>query len=75
MLRSGDPNLPEQQPVYRAFRPGDVRHSVADISKAGELLGYQPSHNVEQGLEVALDWYKQNAGVKTQKGTRAIKTS
>ena len=61
MLRRMDPNLPQQQPVYRDFRPGDVRHSVADIRKAGELLGYQPSHNVEEGLEVALDWYQRNA--------------
>lgn len=75
MLRKVDPTLPEQQPVYRDFRPGDVRHSVADIHRAGELLGYRPSYNVEEGLEVALDWYQRNAGVKPQKRARAIKTS
>jgi len=36
---------------------GDVRHSLADISKAAKLLSYQPSHRINQGLKVAMDWY------------------
>jgi len=44
-------------PVYRDFREGDVRHSQADISKAKTLLAYVPSHNIHQGLEVAMPWY------------------
>jgi UDP-N-acetylglucosamine 4-epimerase len=59
-LRRRDPALPETQPVYRDFRPGDVRHSLADITKARRLLGYEPTCNVEEGLERALDWYRQN---------------
>jgi UDP-N-acetylglucosamine 4-epimerase len=53
------PHLRTCRPVYRDFRPGDVRHSEANISKAMRLLGYKPSHNVEQGLAEALDWYRQ----------------
>ena len=44
-------------PVYQDFRAGDVRHSEADISKARRLLGYAPTHRIEQGLDQALDWY------------------
>ena len=52
------PHLKAFKPAYQEFRAGDVRHSEADISKARRLLGYIPSHNVEQGLKEALDWYK-----------------
>lgn len=45
------------QPVYREFRPGDIRHSQADISKATRLLGYQPTHDLRAGLQEALPWY------------------
>jgi UDP-N-acetylglucosamine 4-epimerase len=45
------------QPRYRDFRKGDVRHSLADISRAQRLLGYRPSHTLTQGLEEALPWY------------------
>lgn len=44
-------------PVYRDFRAGDVRHSLADISKARTLLGYAPSHRIRQGVVEAMDWY------------------
>jgi len=46
-------------PVHGDFRPGDVRHSQADIAKARRLLGYEPSHDILQGLEVAMPWYTQ----------------
>lgn len=61
-LRERDPTLPEQKPEYRDFRPGDVRHSLADVSKAKRLLGYEPTHTIGQGLELALDWYKSDVG-------------
>jgi len=51
-------DLKNIQPVYRDFRAGDVLHSQADISKAGRLLGYDPTHTIEQGLEEALEWYE-----------------
>jgi UDP-N-acetylglucosamine 4-epimerase len=49
-----------QTPVYRDFRAGDVRHSLADISKAQSLLGYAPTHRVDQGISLAMDWYRTN---------------
>jgi UDP-N-acetylglucosamine 4-epimerase len=52
-----DNELPETILKYRDFRAGDVRHSLADVSKARNLLGYQPSHRVGMGLEEALGWY------------------
>ena len=51
------PHLQGVNPVYRDFRAGDVRHSLADISKAATLLGYQPTHRIGEGLKVALEWY------------------
>jgi len=48
----------QHQPIYQDFRAGDVRHSQADVSKAQRLLGYQPSHKVAEGIEVAMPWYK-----------------
>jgi len=51
------PHLQGVKPLYRDFRAGDVRHSLADISKADTLLGYQPTHHVGEGLKVAMEWY------------------
>lgn len=48
------------EPVYRDFRAGDVRHSLADIGKAKELLGYQPLFSVRDGLRKAAKWYLEN---------------
>ena len=47
----------EQEPNYRDFRPGDVRHSQADVSKANSLLGYEPKFNISQGIDEAMAWY------------------
>lgn len=57
LLRERHPGLDAKDPVYRDFRPGDVRHSLADIGKAARLLGYAPTHRVEEGLAQAVDWY------------------
>ena len=46
-----------REPVHADFRPGDVRHSLADIGKAGRLIGYQPTHDIAQGIAEALPWY------------------
>lgn len=46
-----------QEPNYRDFRPGDVRHSQADVSKAYSLLGYEPKFNITQGIDEAMAWY------------------
>ena len=44
-------------PTYRDFRPGDVRHSQADIGKGERLLGYAPTHNIVEGINEAMPWY------------------
>ncbi len=51
------PHLKTACPIYRDFRGGDVRHSLADIGKAATLLGYQPSHQIVDGLKAGIDWY------------------
>jgi UDP-N-acetylglucosamine 4-epimerase len=48
------------EPVFTSNRPGDIQHSNADISKARELLGYNPDYSFEQGIKLAIDWYKEN---------------
>lgn len=47
-------------PQFGPERAGDIKHSNADISKAREWLGYEPEYNFERGLELAIDWYKEN---------------
>lgn len=54
------PELESCEPRYRDFRAGDVRHSLADISKARRLLGYEPTHRIEKGLSEAIGWYVEN---------------
>ncbi len=44
-------------PVFSDFRPGDVRHSQADIGKSANLLGYAPTHTLGQGIRQAMPWY------------------
>ena len=56
------PKVSELKPNYRDFRSGDVRHSEAAITKAEKLLGYKPSHRVEDGLDDALQWYLRHLG-------------
>ena len=50
----------DKQPVYRDFRPGDVRHSQADISKAANKLGYAPDFRIREGITKAMPWYLNN---------------
>ena len=49
-------------PVYGPERKGDVRHSLADITMARTLLGYEPEIDFERGLELSIDWYRKNLG-------------
>jgi UDP-N-acetylglucosamine 4-epimerase len=58
LLARSDAVIAARRPEYRDFRPGDVRHSLADITRARELLGYAPAHTFAQGLEAALEWYR-----------------
>lgn len=47
------------EPIHGPNRKGDVRDSNADISKARELLGYNPEYDFEKGIAIAIDWYKE----------------
>ncbi len=60
LLRAQFPHLDAHRPQYVDFRRGDVRHSLADISKAASLLGYQPTHRIGEGLQQAMAWYVQH---------------
>lgn len=51
---------PTVQPEHRDFRAGDVRHSLADTSKANRLLGYVPTHRIADGVKTATGWYVAN---------------
>jgi nucleoside-diphosphate-sugar epimerase len=48
------------RPVYAPARAGDVKHSLADITVARRLIGYEPVVSFEQGLRQAIDWYREN---------------
>jgi UDP-N-acetylglucosamine 4-epimerase len=54
------PGTKKISPTHRDFRAGDVRHSLADISKARNLLGYEPRFSVQDGLDRAAEWYVEN---------------
>ena len=45
------------KPIHGTERKGDVKHSLADISKAKKLLGYDPKISVKEGLKKTLQWY------------------
>jgi UDP-N-acetylglucosamine 4-epimerase len=53
-----------RDPVYAAFRNGDVRHSQADVGKAMRELGYAPAYRIYDGLEAAIPWYVERIGKK-----------
>jgi nucleoside-diphosphate-sugar epimerase len=48
------------KPIYDAPRPGDVKHSLADITLAKKLIGFKPTVSFKQGLQKAIDWYREN---------------
>lgn len=48
------------EPIFGPDRPGDIKHSNADISKAKKLLGYDPDWSFERGIQAAIEWYKEN---------------
>lgn len=48
------------EPNFGPDRAGDIKHSNADISKAREMLGYDPDYDFDSGLKLAIDWYVEN---------------
>lgn len=53
------PGIARLEPIYGPPREGDIRHSQADLTKIKSLLGYEPTHSVEAGLDVAVPWFAQ----------------
>jgi len=66
LLQERFPHLRQHQAQYQGFRAGDVRHSQADISKARELLGFEPTHRIGAGLQEAMDWYVRHLAPQNQ---------
>ncbi len=48
------------KPTYTPPRPGDVKHSLADITAAQNLIGFKPTVSFREGLQLAIDWYREN---------------
>ena len=48
------------KPIYTDLRPGDVKHSLADITAAEKTIAYKPTVSFKQGLQLAIDWYRDN---------------
>jgi len=56
-LKKYVPHVTRIQPAYGPERIGDVRHSLASIEKARQLLGFDPPFSIREGLKLAIDWY------------------
>lgn len=50
----------EFDPIFAPERPGDIKHSAADVSKARSLLGYEPEYDFRRGLAESIKWYREN---------------
>lgn len=48
------------EPIFGPDRAGDIKHSNADISKAREMLGYEPDWSFERGIRAAIEWYRES---------------
>ena len=48
------------EPIYTDARAGDVKHSLADITAARNLIGFEPEVSFAEGLKLAIDWYRNN---------------
>lgn len=52
----------ENEPIYAEPRPGDIRHSLADISRARQVLGYEPHYGFREGLRETVRWFRERMG-------------
>jgi len=52
-----DPKFKKVTPVYRDFRAGDIKHSLANIAKASKHFNYQPTHKIAEGIKETVAWY------------------
>lgn len=56
-LSKYDPKIADVEVIHGPERQGDIPHSLASVDKAKELLGYEPTHEIEEGLKEAVEWY------------------
>lgn len=59
-LSEYDSEIAKVEVVHGPNRQGDIPHSLASVEKARQLLGYEPSHTIREGLKEAVKWYWQN---------------
>lgn len=59
-LAEYDPKIANVEVIHGPNRQGDIPHSLASVQKARELLGYEPSHVIRDGLQEAVKWYWNN---------------
>ena len=59
-LAKFDPTIGNIKVIHGSERIGDIPHSQADISKAWNLLGYDPTHSFSDGIREAAEWYYEN---------------
>ena len=57
MLSDFDPAIADVEIIHGPNRLGDIPHSLASVDKAKQLLGYNPTHNIKEGLQAAIAWY------------------
>jgi UDP-N-acetylglucosamine 4-epimerase len=62
------PQIEMFQPVHRNARPGEIKHSFADLSLIAAKLGYRPSHPISEGLPITLEWYEKNFNSDRKQG-------
>lgn len=74
LLQARHPGLAVPPPHHADFRPGDVRHSQADIAKARAMLGYDPIVDVRDGLREALPWYEARIDSRRVAGARPVRS-
>jgi UDP-N-acetylglucosamine 4-epimerase len=64
LVRKHCPMAEQHEVIFAAERRGDVKHSSADIRRARDIFGYEPTYTVGAGLEEACDWYLQNTDLR-----------
>ena len=57
LLAKFDSDISDIEPTYAPERPGDIKHSIADISKGERMLNYAPKYDCKIGLNEAIEWY------------------
>lgn len=55
-----DKKCSDLKAIYGPDREGDIKHSNADITKGRTLVGYDPEYSYEEGIKLAIEWYKNN---------------